>query len=162
MRELARHCGVSLSVAYHHFEDKDNLLRSMFDHLNSELGTARASLPEVKSASEMLRQRILFQIDHAAEIVAVLKYFITYRDTFQKTDGGYVPPKTSLHIEEVLQRGIESGEFKQVDLVKDAKVITHAINGFLLEYYPDTPKGKARLKLADDIHQFLIRALRPV
>ena len=88
-----------------------------------------------------------------------MKYFIAYRKNFPSFEGGYVPDKSSLHIEEVLQHGVTTGEFTTNDLKKDAKVITHAINGFLLEYFPDTPSGKAKEELVTTIHEFLLRAL---
>ena len=159
IRTLAESIPLAPSVLYHYFKDKDALLFEMFNTLNRELGKKRAALPSVTSASEMLKQRIIFQLDNAQEIVAVLKYFIAYRKNFPSFEGGYVPDKSSLHIEEVLQHGVTTGEFTTNDLKKDAKVITHAINGFLLEYFPDTPSGKAKEELVTTIHEFLLRAL---
>ena len=148
-----------MPVMYHYFPDKDALLKEMFDTLNSSLGNKRARLPVAHNASEMLKQRIEFQLDNAEAIVAVLKYYLAYRKTFPKFKEGYVPDKSSLHIEEVLERGTASNEFISPDIKKDAKVITHAINGYLLEYYPHIPKGKEKVELINTIHQFLIRSL---
>ena len=159
IRLLAESIPLAPSVLYHHFKDKDELLKTMFDNLNTHLGKKRTELPHLTSASETLKQRIIFQLDNAQEIVAVLKYFIAYRKKFPKFKGGFVPDKSSLHIEEVLEFGVKSGEFYSPNIQQDAKVITHAINGFLLEYYPDTPKGKEKEKLVENIYQFLIRAL---
>ncbi len=160
MRTLAKEIPLAQSVLYHYFPDKNALLREMFDTLNTQLGEKRAKLPIEKSASEMLRQRIIFQLDNAEAIVAVLKFYIAYRKTFPKFRGGYVPDKTSLHIEEVLQYGMITGEFNMNNLEQDARVITHAINGFLLEYFPDVPLGHEREDLVHTIHSFLLRALR--
>lgn len=108
----------------------------------------------------MLRQRIEFQIDNQETIVAVLKYYLAYRSRFKKFKNGFVPDKSALHIEEVLRYGMERNEFSITDIEDDAKVITHAINGFLLEYYPYTPKGIEKKELIDRIYLFLIRALK--
>jgi len=159
MRILAQRISVVPSALYHHFADKDELLKAMFDYLNSELGIKRALLPKPTTASGMLEQRIIFQIDNAEAIVAVLKYYLAYRKRFPKLESGYIPEKAYLHIEEVLSYGVETGEFYSPNLQLDAKVITHAINGFLLEYYPHTPKGEDKKLLVHSIHQFLIRAL---
>ena len=159
MRTLAQDIPLAQSVIYHYFPDKDSLLRTMFETLNTSLGQKRRALVEPTTASDMLMQRIEFQLDNAEAIVAVLKYYLAYRRTFMKFEGGFVPDKSSLHIEEVLTKGLNTGEFYVDDLKKDAKVITHAVNGFLLEYYPDIPKGKARKELCQTIHNFLIRAL---
>lgn len=159
IRLLARSIPLAPSVLYHYFQDKDTLLRALFDYLNTDLGGKRAQLPEVETASEMLKQRIVFQLDNAESIVSVLKYFLAYREKFPQFEGGYVPDKSSLHIEEVLHYGVTTGEFYSPNIKQDAKVITHAINGFLLEYYPDTPTGTEKEQLVSNIHQFLIRAL---
>lgn len=160
IRILAEQIPIAPSVIYHHFEDKDALLKEMFNQLNKSLGNKRSKLPKLSTASEMFRQRIEFQIDNQESIVAVLKYYLAYRDTFKKFKNGFVPDKSALHIEEVLRFGIETKEFFIENLEDDAKVITHAINGFLLEYYPHTPKGKEKKELIDRIFSFLIRALK--
>jgi len=160
IRTVAKEIPISPSVLYHHFADKDQLLKEMFDSLNRTLGQKRALLPQPATASEMLKQRIAFQIDNQEAIVAVLKYYLAYRKNFQKFKNGFVPDKSALHIEEVLAYGVKNKEFSVVHLEDDAKVITHAINGFLLEYYPYAPKGEEKNALVERIHNFLIRALK--
>jgi AcrR family transcriptional regulator len=160
MRHLADSVGISPSVLYHYFEDKDVLRKEMFDNVNKNLGLKRSTLPKTKTASQMLKQRIGFQIDNQEEVVAVLKYYLAYRNNFKKFKNGYVPDKSALHIEEVLREGVSRNEFIIKNLEDDAKVITHAINGFLLEYYPHTPKGAERQQLINRIFNFLIRGLK--
>ena len=160
IRKLAKSIPITPSVIYHYFTDESTLLRKMFDYLNTNLGKKRAELPQPKNAAEMLKQRIEFQLDNADAIVAVLKYYLAFRDTFPKFKEGFVPDKSSLHIEEVLHYGVKTQEFKIKHLEDDAKVITHAINGFLLEYYPHKLEGTEKKKLVNRIYAFLIRALR--
>lgn len=160
IRVLAKTIPITPSVIYYHFKDKDSLLKEMFDDLNKDLGSKRANLPGLKNTSDMLKQRIEFQIDNQESIVAVLKYYLAYRKKFKKFKNGFVPDKSALHIEEVLNHGIKTKEFHVVNLADDAKVITHAINGFLLEYYPHIPKGQEKKALIDRIFSFLIRALK--
>lgn len=160
IRKLAKSIPITPSVIYHYFKDEKTLLKEMFDYLNTSLGKKRAQLPQPKTASEMLKQRIEFQLDNAAAIVAVLKYYLAFRDTFPKFKEGFVPDKSSLHIEEVLHYGVKTKEFKIKDLEDDAKVITHAINGFLLEFYPHKVEGAEKKKLVHRIYSFLIRALK--
>ncbi len=160
IRPLAENIPVAPSVIYHYFKDKDELLKEMYEGLLKTLGKKRAKLPTPKTASEMLKQRIEFQIDNQETVVAILKYYLAYRKRFKKFKNGFVPEKSALHIEEALRFGIKTKEFYVKDLEDDAKVITHAINGFLLEYYPVTPKGKEKKELIDRIFNFLIRALK--
>lgn len=159
IRKLAKLIPITPSVIYHHFKNEDVLLRSMFDYLNHNLGEKRAALVKKKTAREMLKQRIEFQIDNQEEIIAVLKYYLANRKSFPKFKNGFVPDKSALHIEEVLDYGIQTGEFLEIHKEDDAKVITHAINGFLLEYFPYAPSGTEKKQLINRIYNFLIRAL---
>lgn len=161
IRSLAKRVGIAPSVLYHHFKSKDELLRHMFEYISHDLGVKRAKLSTEKTASALLKQRIAFQFDHAQEIVAILKFYLSYRNEFPFLESGFFPEKAYLHIEEVLTKGVERGEFASQNIREDAKVIAHAINGFILEYYPRTIKVGERQRLVDSIHLFIIRALRP-
>lgn len=161
MRRLSEATGISLSVTYHYFKDKETLLKNLFDSTVKQLGQKRAALPERESASEMLRDRIGFQLDNALDVVFVLKYYMHYRDNYQKNPEGYLPQTAYIHITEVLNRGVESGEFRLDQTVdKEAKVIAHAVNGFLLEYFPASPTPDERESLISSIHGFVLRAVR--
>lgn len=160
IRKLAKLIPITPSVLYHYFPNDKTLLKRMFDYLNTELGKKRALLPHPIHASEMLKQRIEFQLDNAEAIVAVLKYYLSFRTSFPKLKKGFVPDKSSLHIEEVLKYGIKTKEFSVKNVEDDAKVITHAINGFLLEYYPHRPDKREKKEIIQRIYNFLIRALK--
>jgi AcrR family transcriptional regulator len=160
IRNLAKQVPITPSVIYHYFKNEEDLLFAMYLSLNKGLGEKRAMLPKTKTASEMLKQRIRFQIDNQEDIVAVLKYYFSHRNNFKKFKNGFVPDKSALHIEEVLRFGLETKEFKVTNLEDDSKVIAHAINGFLLEYYPFKPVGKEKDELIERIYNFLIRALK--
>jgi Bacterial regulatory proteins, tetR family len=161
IRKLATDSKTGLSSIYHFFKDKDQLLKVVFDQTNIELGNKRRKLPHPSSAGDMLKQRIKFQFDNIEDIIFVLKYYLHFRPDFLKLNSGYIPTKGYLHIEEVLSYGVDSGEFTITteQVPKEAKIIAHAINGFLLEYYPDPPKGSELLELTDDINRFLLKSL---
>lgn len=160
MRALAKQTGVTQSVLYHYFESKDSLLEELFKFLNTNLGLKRKSLKNLKTASLMLKQRIQFQLDNAKEIVAVLKYFIHNRKNFPKFEGGFTPAKTSLHMEEVLKLGKETAEFRVYNIKEQAKVMTHAVNGYLLEYFPYKLNSQEKKKIVIQIHKFLFNSLK--
>lgn len=161
IRLLSSKSGIGASSIYHFFTDKDELLRFVFTETNIELGIQRAALPKRKTANKMLWDRIVFQFDHIEEVVYVLKFYLHFRDEFQKNNLGYVPPKAYLHIEEVLKFGVNSGEFyiKNNEIEKQAKVVTHAINGFLLEYFPEKVPKKELYAVVEPIHELLIKGL---
>lgn len=159
MRELAASCHITLSNTYHYFPSKDALLEVIFHETNTGLGKKRLALPALESASDLLKQRIEFQFDNAEDIVYVLKYYLTFRKRFKKTDTGFLPPKSYLHIEEVLSYGVKTGEFSVKDIYADAQVIAHCINGFVLEYFPHKLPTDDKKLLVNKIHHLLLRAL---
>ena len=161
MRELAAESGVGISSIYHFFNDKDLLLKDIFDQTNTNLGDRRRVLPRRTTAEQMLKDRIAFQFEHMEDVVFVLKYYLHYRDDFMALPSKILPPKAYLHIEEVLHMGISTGEFVMPSnqLEAQAKIITHSINGFLLEYYPQIPKSAERAKLVTGLTTFVVRSL---
>lgn len=161
MRSLSAQAGISLSVAYHYYKNKDALLRAVFIETSQSLGEKRASLPTPTSTTDMMYQRIGFQFDHMVDIVFILKYYLKYRDSYSKTSHGYLPHTAHLHIKEVLEHGISYKELRAIqDTDAEAKIITHSINGFLLEYFPTPPTGDERHQLISSINDFMMRSLQ--
>lgn len=159
MRTLAIETGIAVSVLYHYFKNKDDLLYQMFKHTGKELGSSRSKLPPVKNSASMLKQRIKFQLDNAEDIVAILKYYFAYRSDFSKAESGFIPDRAYTHIVEVLECGVRTKEFKVQNIIQEAKIITHAINGFVLEYFPAKLSGKEKIILINSISEFLLKAL---
>jgi len=156
MRILAKESGVGLSSIYHFFKDKDILLREVYAETNRQLGEARKALPGCTTAEAMLAQLITFQFEHIEDIVYVLKYYLHFRHDFAALPTRTLPPKSALHIEEVINKGLETGEFNvpATEIGHKAKVVAHTINGYLLEYYPDVPARKELQEIVDDIVSF--------
>jgi AcrR family transcriptional regulator len=161
MRVLAQESGVGLSSIYHFFTDKDVLLRDIYQQTNRQLGLDRSALPAQPTAQLMLAQLINFQFNHIEDVVYVLKYYLHFRQDFAALPTKTLPAKSILHIEEVLQKGIESGEFgvAAADVAAKAKVVAHTINGYLLEYFPAVPHGQERRQMIDDIVAFTMAGL---
>lgn len=144
IRTLAKDSGVGISSIYHFFSDKDVVLRQIYAETNTKLGILRKELPEQPTAEKMLAQLIEFQFKHIEDIVYVLKYYLHFRQDFAKLPTKTLPPKSVLHVEEVIQKGLRTGEFNmgEGDIPIKAKVLAHTINGYLLEYFPDVPDQK--------------------
>lgn len=161
MRILAKESGVGLSSIYHFFKDKDILLESIYIATNRQLGLDRAALPPCDTAKDMLAQLIEFQFQHIEDVVYVLKYYLRFRDTFAALPTRTLPEKSVLHIEEVINKAIETGEVcvDEPRITSKARVVSHTINGYLLEYYPDTPNAHERRQIIDDIVTFSMAGL---
>ena len=161
MRILAKESGVGLSSIYHFFKDKDILLKTIYEETNRTLGVERSQLPSRKTAKGMLDQLIHFQFDHSEDVVYVLKYYLSFREDFAALPTKTLPVKSVLHVEEVIHKGIETGEFstRPSEITSKSKVIAHTINGYLLEYFPHVPKGKERQEIVNDIVSFSMAGL---
>jgi AcrR family transcriptional regulator len=160
LRRIGREAGIAQSAVYHHFASKDILLTTTFRHMGRSLGMNIAMLPTAPTLREMLVQRIEFQFDNAGTVVAMLKYFMAERSQFHELPArGFVPPQAYRHIADVIERGNAEGAWHIVDVNADAKVIVHAINGFVLEYFPHLPLVQARATLLGSIESFIWRAL---
>ena len=162
MRVLERESGIGLSSMYHHYTNKDDLLKDAFYTINKKLGEKRVEFPHEQSAKDMLMSRILFQFEHMADVVFILKYYMHFRSQFPKGETGYTPENGYLHITEVIEHGISTGEFSvpMSDLHATSKTITHTINGYVLEYFPEQIKGAELKQLATFIHSFLLGSLK--
>lgn len=161
MRILAKESGVGLSSIYHFFDDKEILLKAVYEDTNRKLGIERSELPVKATAKEMLGQLINFQFKHIEDIVYVLKYYLHFRQDFATMPTKTLPAKSVLHVEEVIRKGIETGEFdiEGNEVGAMARVISHTINGYLLEYYPDVPSSRELQEIVEDIVDFSMAGL---
>lgn len=161
MRTLSKESNVGLSSIYHFFKDKDILLKAIYLETNQKLGIERSLLPPQPTAELMLEQLINFQFEHIEDVVYVLKYYLHFREDFALLPTKTLPAKSVLHVEEVIQKGIATGEYglQIKDIAPKAKVVAHTINGYLLEYFPDVPKGKERQEMINDIVSFSMAGL---
>lgn len=160
MRDVAEAAHIKASVIYHYFPDKAALLRAVRLHINTLLDTELDSLGKAVDARSFLRQRLDFQLRHIEHIVALLQYFMAAKVDFPAAAGGYVPQRAYRHMLEVIQRGMDEGIYSSPNSDLDAKITTHLVNGFLLEYYPHPLSEAARAALVEDLAVFIERALR--
>lgn len=161
MRRLSAETGIGLSSIYHFFENKDVLLKRIFDLTNTELGIERHKLKNRPTAERMLKDLIDFQFKHMDDVVFVIKYYLQYREVFLALPSKNLPAKAYLHVEEVLYKGLSTGEFTMPNnqVERQARIIAHAVNGFLLECYPAAPTPAEQKRLVKDLTTFIVRSL---
>lgn len=149
MRTLAKEVGISPSVFYHYYPDRESLLTEMFRYTTKQLGVDRKKLQDTNDKKELLRSRVNFQIEHMEEITAIMKYFLHFKNEFKRNQFGFVPKTACIHMLEVLD------DPTSMESIKKAKVMTHAVNGFVLEYFPNLPTGEEKEELVNYITEFL-------
>lgn len=158
MRLLAKELQLAPSVLYHYFQNQDDLMYQMYRFTNYEVGLRRAALPKQRTVRQQFAQLIQFQFDNAESVVAVLKFYLVFRDSFAQSEHKTLPKEAAKHVTEVLQFGIEQGVYRP-DCLDDAKIIAHSINGYLLEHFPYDIEQQKLQKLIDHLVRFFEQPL---
>jgi AcrR family transcriptional regulator len=160
MRDLAQKVHIAPSVLYYHFMNKEQLLDSVFFYCIHSL-QAQHTLPQsAKDFSVTLYQRLEFYYDRARYVVAILKYFLAHHDAFTPSENGYIPDRAYQPLTSLIEYGSDQGWITSHNPSTDAKVLLHALNGHILEYYPQLPEATARQELLRNVCDFAVRALR--
>lgn len=158
MRTLADRLEISQSTIYHYFVSKDKLLESVFSNSKNSLKKQRESLTNTNSLYEAIYQRVEHQFKNAIDVIFILKYYLHYRDDFKENSMGYIPKQAYQHIQEILD--LHQQEISpELNIEEQSKIITHAINGFILEYYPHLPDANKRDEIINSISKFVYRSL---
>ena len=151
MRRLAADSQIALSVIYHYFPGKNELLKELYKSILDELSnSARESLTG-KTTKAKIKQYIEFSFQNAADLMFCQKYYLSYRSSFKKGLTGSLPAASTDVLESILKEGIKSGDVKSKDLSHDAKFIYYIIQGLLLEYYPGAPNDATRQEIITKI-----------
>jgi AcrR family transcriptional regulator len=158
MRKIAEAAGVQQSVIYHYFGGKDELLSQPFLAAQAQLRQALADLTWTEDTHELLRQRIRYHLDNGKYILPMLRYFMAYKEERKGEPGSYIPPQALYHIRQVIEQGVTEGIYESDDPEADAKVVVHALNGFVIEYYPHA--NDINEETVARIQSFIERALR--
>jgi AcrR family transcriptional regulator len=136
MRRLAAQSDIALSVIYHYFSGKDDLLKELYRETVVGLNEKSRTVLTAKSAKAKLRQYFEFCFDNAHDIVFCHKYYLSYRSTFRKNASGYLPVVILEVIQEIIREGVRAKELKSKDELFDSKYIYNAILSLIVEYYP--------------------------
>jgi AcrR family transcriptional regulator len=160
MRKVAKSSEIQQSVIYNYFKNKEEMLRAVRVHITKSLDGKMRKRPLSATASQLLYDRLIFQFENREMIVALLQYFMAVHDDFPGSQGGYVPARAYQHTRDIIDMGVDEGTYKVDDADFTAKLLTHLVNGFLIEYFDRSlPKNEIH-KLAFKIHQFIENSLQ--
>lgn len=163
MRDIAEACGISKSLLYHHFTDKDEIFARI------ALGSTRElyqfvfdRLPEGATPTERLR----------AFMVATGEYFQRYRWAWlASTSAFWSDPEQRRQKERMMwrdryeglvrtliQQAIDAGEFRPLDVPLAGRLVLSALNWMHRWYKPD--KGMPAPQIAEAYFDMIFRGMR--
>lgn len=163
MRDIAEACGISKSLLYHHFTDKDEI------YARIALGSTQRlyefvldRLPEDGSPPERVR----------AFMTATADYFQRYRSNWiASTAAFWNDPELRRHkermmwrdryeglIRRLIQDAIDSGDFRPVDVPLAGRLVLSSLNWMHRWYKPD--KGLTPAQIADSYFDLIFNGLK--
>jgi len=163
MRDIAEACGISKSLLYHHFTDKDEI------YARIALGSTQRlyefvldRLPEDGSPPERVR----------AFMTATADYFQRYRSNWiASTAAFWSDPELRRHkermmwrdryeglIRRLIQDAIDSGDCRPVDVPLAGRLVLSSLNWMHRWYKPD--KGLTPAQIADSYFDLIFNGLK--
>ena len=162
MRDIAEACGISKSLLYHHFVDKDEIFARIALGSTRELYQfVHDRLPEGAAPSERIR----------AFMVATGEYFQRYRWAWIASTGAFWNDPQQRRQKErlmwrdryeglirtLIQEAIDAGEIRPVDVPLAGRLVLSALNWMHRWYKPE--KGLAAPEIAEAYFDMIFNGL---
>jgi AcrR family transcriptional regulator len=163
MRDIANACGISKSLLYHHFADKDEIFaRITLGSLRELYSFVTARIPDDAPPSQRIR----------AFMTATAEYFQRYRWAWMaSTSSFWNDPEARRQKErmmwrdryegllrQMLQDAIEAGELRAVDVPTAGRLILSSLNWMHRWYKPD--KGSSAVQIAESYFDMILNGLK--
>ncbi|MCQ4161849.1 TetR/AcrR family transcriptional regulator [Roseomonas sp. GC11] len=163
MRDIANACGISKSLLYHHFADKDEIF-------------ARIALGSMRELCEFVTARIPQDAAPSLRIrafmTATAEYFQRYRWAWiASTSSFWNDPKARRQKErimwrdryegllrQVLAEAVEAGEIRAVDVPMAGRLILSSLNWMHRWYKPE--KGSSAVQIAESYFDMIFHGLK--
>lgn len=163
MRDIADACGISKSLLYHHFADKDEIFARIALGSTRELYQfVHDRVPEGAAPSERIR----------AFMVATGEYFQRYRWAWIASTGAFWSDPQQRRQKErlmwrdryegliraLIQEAIDAGEIRPVDVPLAGRLVLSALNWMHRWYKPE--KGLAAPEIAEAYFDMIFNGLK--
>lgn len=163
MRDIAEACGISKSLLYHHFADKDEIFARIALGSTRELfHFVQSRLPEGAPPSQRIR----------AFMVATGEFFERYRWAWiASTTAFWNDPRQRRQrermmwrdryeglIRSLIQEAIDAGELRQLDVPLAGRMVLSALNWMHRWYKPE--KGMTAAQIADAYFEMMFHGMK--
>ncbi len=143
IREIAKAAGISVGGVYLYFRNKEELYKSLINNWMLDIGsrleiTSRVAESATDALSEFLKLHLEKALKHKEFILLHIR---EHGFAFGVHEKRQFFRKQRALIENIIQRGIRSGEFRKCDPDHMAKIIMGSLRGIILS-----------MALDDDVH----------
>ena len=143
IREIAKAAGISVGGVYLYFRNKEELYKSLINKWMRDIGSRlEITAGSAESATEALSNFLKLHLENALKHKEfILLHIREHGFTFGVHEKRQFFRKQRALIENIIQRGIQSGEFRKCNANDMAKLIMGSLRGIILS-----------MALDDDVH----------
>ena len=138
MQEIANDMQMSKGSLYYYFPDKEALYKSIIEKEKDEfLLTLRGIISELSAPDDMLHQYALTRLEMTERLINLSRMKSMYQKNLQSFMNDMVKDFNRLEdilIAEILQVGIEKGQYKLDDLNATARLFNDLVRGLRMLY----------------------------
>jgi len=147
IREIAKTAGISVGGVYLYFKNKEELYKSLIQDKRREMGARiEMAIEKAESEAKALSNFLGLYLDYAQKHKEfILLHIREHGFAFGVAEKKKFFTKQRELVEKILQRGIQSGEFRKCNANDMAKIIMGSLRGIVLSMALDdnvtiTPK----------------------
>jgi len=143
IREIAKIAGISVGGVYLYFRNKEELYKSLINERMSDIGSKlQITAAQAESATEALSIFLKLHLEDALKHKEfILLHIREHGFAFGVHEKRKFFKKQRELVENIIQRGIQSGEFRKCNSKDMAKIIMGSLRGIILS-----------MALDDDVH----------
>ena len=142
--DVVAEAGVSQGTVYHYFASKEELLLAVFTewetgNLQEEIGQVLQSVPTAAGKLELLAQAATRRVTSNLQLLEASVEFWSHipRNTRIRQGFKRMFEQMAENIAQVIQAGIDAGEFRNIDATVMARLMIATYDGLVLQWLAD-------------------------
>lgn len=142
--DVAAEAGVSQGTVYHYFDSKEALLLAVFTewetgNLEAEIGPLLQSLPSAAQRLARLAEAATARVTASVQLLEAAVEFWSHIPRNTRIRNGFkrMFARMAADVAQVIQQGIDAGEFRRVDARVMARLMIATYDGLVLQWLSD-------------------------